>query len=176
MALTGEQARIQALFGKLRTENETTAPRFKEVWPSVASIAPQRSFARNLGVATSALVLVFSSLLCWWLSGDRQQLVVSASTAAGLAATRQPAEPYRNQVTDPSRIKRQAHKPLPRTKTKLAPKSSIKMAGLSSWRSPTAKLIESSEASVLKSLPQLTEAASALQSFLAVEETKELNK
>jgi len=185
MQLTGDEKRIQALFCELRNEDQCGAPGFDNIWNRAQVIEHHRrySFGNSFVViAFALLVAVLCSLAFWLRNGPdrpRSRDIVSAiPEAVVLSSWALPSENHGKVVSAaPSQPKRSVYKPPQRNKAKLAARAVINNAvALSSWRSPTANLMESTAGSLCSSLPRLNESARELQSFLPGNQVKELNQ
>jgi len=154
MNLVGDEKRIQALFRELRLEDQQVVPGFESVWNSAPSARPERRrvSSTSLVALTAALVLTFSLSLFW--STDRSPEIPKQDVVG-----------FTPQAISIS-INRSDRKFVSRKKTRLAAKPIINTVALSTWKSPTAILMESPAGSEINSVPQLNQAAKELQSFL----------
>jgi hypothetical protein len=160
MKLVGDEKRIQALFLELRLEDQQVVPGFERLWNCArASRSERRRVAnRSLVAFTSALVVVTASTLLFW-STDRSSGIPKQDVVGMIPV----AIPISVNSSKPSGHRKLAG----RKKTQLASKPIIREAvALSTWKSPTAILMESAAGSEINSLPQLNQAAKELQLFL----------
>ena len=160
MKLAGDEKRIQALFRELRLEYQQVVPGFERVWNCArASRSERRRVVSTSFVAlTSALVVVTVSTLLFW-STDRSPEIEKHDVVGTIP------------VAIPISVnssKSSGHRKLAgRKKIQPAAKPIIRNAvALSTWKSPTAILMESPAGSEINSLPQLDQAAKELQLFL----------
>lgn len=182
MQLTGDEKRIQALFCELMSEDQRVAPGFENMWPHAQAVAQHRrqSFGNAFVVITSALLVAVVCSLAFWPRNrpdrPRSRDIASAIPESVVLSSRALPSENRGKVVSaaPSQPKRPVYKPPQRNKAKLAARAVINNAvALSTWRSPTANLMESGAGSLCSSLPQLNESASALKSFLRDNQLKE---
>lgn len=160
MKLVGDEKRIQALFRELRLEDQRVVPGFERVWSCARTARSERRQVSitSLVALTSLLVVATVTSLVFW------------------SAYRSPEIPKQEVISiiplaipvSVSSLEMPGHRKLaPRKKTQLAAKPIIRDAvALSTWKSPTAILMESPAGSEINSLPQLNQAAKELQSFL----------
>ena len=183
MELVGEQKRIQALFSELRLADEQTAPRFAAVWKRAQAASsqtwrPARALNLSFVAATALLICALVSLALWSKYSQqnaRQAIVVVTGNATPATV---PVEVVKDTAGDPplsegsrdraasrSRAKRFAAQRLALMLT-INLKAAREAKAISNWQSPTTALLKSQNDELLKSLPQLSESADDLKSFL----------
>ena len=180
MEFTGNEQRIQALFRELKTYDEQLAPGFGAVWQR----AETRSLETHLPVrliyagAFGVLVLMLASLL--WTRNSPQPQILVESPAYTPVANSGPTLNVEIREVPVSKRPRPTHRrrflAVPRDAHLQKHKAMIdNVVAISTWQSPTTTLMFSPAEDVLSSLPQLTQAAVELKSFLpsaAVEENQ----
>jgi hypothetical protein len=190
MESVGEEMRIQELFSEARLADEQITPSFVGVWNRAQSKTGRTQRAFNLAfVAATALLVCALVSLAWWSMHWQRSPQVIASTPAPTAVT--PAsvivDPVKgggeNQETNSSTPVRRAVLNSKSPTMKLAArreasllaanrlaaadrKAEHELKAITSWQSPTAKLLDSPSDELLKSLPQLNHTADELKSFL----------
>jgi 4-amino-4-deoxy-L-arabinose transferase-like glycosyltransferase len=160
MKLIGDEKKIQALFRELRLEDQQVVPGFERVWNCARASRSERRrvTSTSLVALTSALVVATVCMLTLW-STDRSSEIPKQEVAGMIPV----AIPIAANSLETSGHRKLA----PRKKTQLAAKQIIRNAvALSTWKSPTAILMESPAGSEINSLPQLNQAAKELQLFL----------
>ena len=184
MTLAGE--RIQALFSELMLEDQTTVPRFENVWHKAELCASQpipksaRRWIRSLAHAVAAVVVIAGLSVIFW---PAQQLNIPIQSFVNAPFVKSvPVIVVARKSTDGERkwirVSHATNKNNARRREVLN-KDALMMrsvAMISSWRSPTETLLESPASSVLKSGPKLNESVKELESFLPNNEVKELNQ
>lgn len=175
MELTGEETKIRALFSEARFADEHATPSFVGVWnrAQAKTVRPAKSFQLSFVAAAAFLVCVVMSLV-WWSSHQQSRDVVIANAPSITPETIQlvqsahdpePANVVRPGLSDRSRALKLAarrHAVL----VAAARKTLRDAKAIASWQSPTATLLSSPSDELLKSLPQLTQTAEELKSFL----------
>jgi hypothetical protein len=190
MALTGNEKKIQALFRELKLADERVAPGFNRVWHRAQSTSPgaPRLFKISFAVATVLFVITLSSLVLWSRNWQRSQQpgpnvatgptpssIVDSTpgSTAGLTPAPPPATPVPAQLVvaePPNRVRtnRWDRKVGARRHADFnAGNAAIReIVSISSWQSPTARLMQSPADDVLMSLPQLDRSLTELKTFL----------
>jgi len=156
MELRGDEKRIQALFCELSLEDQTIAPRFKQLWNSAQ---PAKASSARLAFVIVSVLLIAA---LWLLAVSNHKSVESAPSVARINETPTTSALYfeRKQAKPPKRIKR------PR---KIEHAMAQEAALLSSWQSPTEIFMSSPTAFVMNSLPQLDKSVNELKQFLPKE-------
>jgi hypothetical protein len=171
MEFTGGEQRIQALFYELKTSDEQLAPGFVAIWQQ----AEARSLETHLPLrlifagAFGVLVLMLASML-WTRSSPHPEILVESPTKPSVVysgptlavAIREDPAPKRPRFSPRRRflaVRRDAQ--LQKHKAMVD-----NVVAISTWQSPTTTLMFSPAEDVLSSLPQLTQAAVELKSFL----------
>lgn len=176
MELIGEEKRIQALFSEARFADEHAAPSFVGVWnrAQAKTARPARSFQLSFLVAAALLVCAVVSL-AWWSSHRQQRREAVIANVPSIAPeTVQLVQSGDN--PEPPKIVRQGLSDRSRALKSAARRHAVLVAAagktlrdakaIASWQSPTATLLDSPSDGLLKSLPQLTQTAEELKSFL----------
>ena len=170
MELAGDEKRIQALFSELRFEDQSLAPSFKRLWQSAQATKPKRLlFVEPMVVLGSVAMIVAFAM---WTRDTSTQRAFESDVAAIVPCVE-------SRVEAPKKLSARNRRPL--QKKKAWPKEPehvvIEQAAvLSSWQSPTNALMEFTAGTVFKSLPDLTESATDLESYLSINEVKELKQ
>jgi hypothetical protein len=179
MEMLGEEKKIQALFSRLRLDDEQTAPSFAGTWnrAQAKTYRPQRAFNLSFVAATALLVCALVSLALW--SRQSQENHSASITNVPTATTAGPAPvviertetnpPQAGQKSAVSGPKSRALKLAGRREALLAAanrKAAHEAQAIASWQSPTATLLDSPSDELLKSLPQLNQTVDELKSFL----------
>ena len=180
MEFTGGEQRIQALFCELKTYDGQLAPGFAAVWQRAESrsLEPRLPMRLIYAGAFGVLVLMLASLL-WTRSSPHPQILVQSPTITSIVnsgptpnvAIREDPAPKPPRFSHRRRflaVQREAQ--LQKHKAMVD-----NVVAISTWQSPTTTLMFSPAEDVLSSLPQLTQAAVELKSFLpsaAVEENQ----
>jgi hypothetical protein len=181
MELSGNEKKIQALFRELKLADERVAPEFIKVWDRAQLPSPRsrRLFNLSFAVAT-ALFLITVSAFVLWSRNVKRSVEVNPKVATGAitpvstpspAPTSQSIRPIQRAVAQPPvRVKsnRLDWKLAALGKAGLDARNAVnREAGfISSWRSPTATLMQSAADDVLTSLPQLDRSLTELKTFL----------
>src|SRR6185369_7480574 len=175
MASAGNEKKMQALFRELKLADERIAPEFIKVWNRAQQTSPgsPRVFRISFGLATASLVvIILSALVLWSRNGQPGKRVApkvaTESTPPGsmpvphqaTPAKPPPARLVRSVVAQsPVRVKSNQWPPklAALRKADLEARNAIirEAVSISSWQSPTARLMQSPADDVLSSLPQL---------------------
>ena len=180
MEFPGNEKKIQALFSELRLADGLAAPHFGVVWNCAQSKTFRSRRALNPSfVGVMAVVLCALALLLWWSRDPRlgrQSVAVSpkapvdsgagaAQTAKNEARIKVSRAGQRNDASTKSRamkLSARRHEEL-LASSKKGMRDAI---AISNWQSPTVALMRSSSDEVLTSLPDLSQSANELKSFL----------
>jgi hypothetical protein len=177
MELAGDEKRIQALFRELKLADQRVAPGFDRLWnrAQARGSQPRRAFKTSFAVFTTLLVVTLSAFVFW--SRNWQQRQPETSGVAGgsttNASTLSPAVPeprrlFLDRATDRITFNRSSRPLVTRPQAKLTRNSVIREAvAISSWQSPTAKLMHSPADVLWTSLPRLDRSVTELKTFLA---------
>ncbi len=179
MGLAGNEKKIQALFRELKLADEHVAPGFMGVWNRAQAASPgsPRVFKISFAAAAALFVITVCSVLLWSRNWQRSQPFQPSAAGVSVKPGSTPAPPLATPGSSqlgvaepPHRVKpnRRARKLVARRQAELpAGNAAIREAvSISSWRSPTAKLMQSPVEDVLTSLPQLDRSLSNLKTFL----------
>jgi len=189
MELVGNEKKIRALFRELKLADERVAPEFIRVWNRAQASSPgsPRVFKISFAVATVLFVIILSSVALWprnWqgsqqpgrnvATGPTPGSIVDSMAGSTAGATPPPtATPGPTQLVvahPPNRVKSDCwdRKVVARRHAKLdAGNAAIReTVSISSWQSPTARLMQSPADDVLTSLPQLDRSLTELKTFL----------
>jgi hypothetical protein len=179
MELVGEEKKIQALFSELRLADEQAVPSFAGVW-NRAQLRPRARVSPlsfSFAAAAFAVFVAVVALALW--SSRRPQTLQPKNTVAYTPAPL-PVTPGSTTDAQPSgtlprkeqpRVSRNARAARfaarQRAELMAAGRAEIRdAAAISSWQSPTARLLSSQNDALLNSLPQLNESVKDLKSFL----------
>jgi hypothetical protein len=170
MELAGDEKRIQALFSELRFEDQSIAPSFNRLWKSAQTTKPKRLLFVE-PVVLLASIAIIAALAIW--ARDRSSQTAFQPEVATIVPS------VASRVEAPRKLSARNRRPVQRKK--VWPKESehvvIEQAAvLSSWQSPTNALMEFTAVTVFKSLPDLNESISDLESYLSNNEVKELKQ
>jgi len=169
MELAGDEKRIQALFCELRFEDQSMAPSFNRLWQSAQATKPKRLlFVEPMVVLGSVAMIVAFAM---WTRDTSTQRAFESDVAAIVPAV--------DRVEAPKKLSARNRRPLQRKKALPKEPEHVvieQAAVLSSWQSPTNALMEFTAGTVFKSLPDLTESATDLESYLSINEVKELKQ
>lgn len=180
MEFSGSEQRIQALFRELKSNDERLMPEFGAVWQRAESrhLEPRLPLRLIYAGAFGVLLLMLASLL-WTRSSPHPQILVQSPANAAVANSGPTLNVELREVPVPKRPRlthRRRFQAVPREAQLQKHKSMIdNVVAISTWQSPTTTLMLSPTEDVLSSLPQLTQAAVELKSFLpsaAVEENQ----
>ena len=168
MELGGDEKRIQALFSELSFADQSCTPHFGRLWSHASSsrraVAPlrEKNLIRPVAVLVSLLVTASAcslALLTWYRSTETPNIAIqlppSVTFEAPSASTPQPVK------IEPRRQKHIARR------RQVDRSIATGAALLSSWQSPTQRLMTSPTDLALGSLPALNQSAKDLESFLS---------
>jgi hypothetical protein len=180
MELVGEEKRIQALFSEARLADGQTTPSFAAVWnrAQARSYRPRKAFNLAFVAATALLVCALVSLAWWstrWQSSPQVIAIVPPVTVPALAVANPDAG--QKNVNPPGLLPKRAVSNSKLKALKLAAhREAILVAAnkqaardakaITSWKSPTATLLDSPSDDLLKSLPQMNQTVNEMKSFL----------
>ena len=184
MELVGEEKKIQALFSETRLADRHSTPAFAGVWnrAQARTYRPRKAFNPAFVVATALLVCALGSLALWSTRSQRTPHVITSVPAVTAPATLGVANPDAGQQkVNPPRL-------LPKRVVSSSKSNALKLAvrreailvallaankkaardakAITSWRSPTATLLDSPSDGLLKSLPQMNQTVDEMKSFL----------
>jgi len=176
MELIGEEKRIQELFSELRLADEQTVPSFAATWirAQPQTYRPQRAFNLSFVAAAALLVCALVSLALWSRQWQRNSVAlvsvspVTTARPADAVAVNQDVNPPTPVQGSPSRKSRALKLAARRQSLLLAAnrRAAYEAKAIASWQSPTATLLDSPSAELLKTLPQLNQTVDELKSFL----------
>ena len=169
MELAGDEKRIQALFSELRFEDQSMAPSFNRLWQSAQATKPKRLLFVEPMVVLGSVAMI--ATLAMWTRDTSTQRAFESDVAAIVPAV--------DRVEAPKKLSARNRRPLQRKKALPKEPEHVvieQAAVLSSWQSPTNALMEFTAGTVFKSLPDLTESATDLESYLSINEVKELKQ
>ncbi len=181
MELAGNEKKIQALFRELKLDDERVAPEFIRVWNRAQATSPgsPRVFKISFAVATVLFVIILSSVALWPRNWQRSQPgpgiatgptpgSIAGSTPAPPSATPPPKQLVVAEPPNRARTNRWDRKVAARRHAELnAGNTAVReTVSISSWQSPTARLMQSPADDVLTSLPQLDRSLTELNTFL----------
>jgi hypothetical protein len=176
MELVGDEKKIRALFSELRFADEQTLPQFAAVWSRAEARTVRTARAFNLSfVAATALLVCALVSLAWWSRHweGRQPNVVATSIPAAVVVPASKTSESNLPASDAARghlsSKTRAMKLAALRQARLLAagrKATRDAQAISIWQSPTSALLKSQNDELLKSLPQLSESADELKSFL----------
>ena len=170
MELAGDEKRIQALFSELRFEDQRIAPSLDRLWNSARITKPQHvALVQPLVMLGAFATLAVAFAFGLRSSEPATQDIAHVSAPIGISSVEFPTEAPKK--SGPRR--RAVHRKHIRPK-KLDHVVIQQAEVLSSWQSPTGTLMQSVVAPVLNSLPELTESLRELESYLSINEVKEL--
>ena len=170
MELAGDEKRIQALFSELRFEDQSMAPAFNRLWKSAQATKPKRLLFVEPMVVLGSVAIIAS--LAMWARDTPTQPAFQPDVAAFVRSVE-------SRVEAPKKLSARNRRPVRRKK--VSPKEPehvvIEQAAvLSSWQSPTNALMEFTAGTAFKSLPDLTESVTDLESYLLINEVKGLKQ
>ena len=171
MELAGDEKRIQALFSELRFEDQSKAPTFNRLWQSAQTTKPKRLLFVEPVVVLGSVAMI-AALAMWTRDTSSTQPAFERNVAAIVPSVE-------SRVEAPKKQAARNRRPLQRKKAwPKEPEHVVieQAAVLSSWQSPTNALMEFTAGTVCKSLPDLTEAVTDLESYLSINEVKELKQ
>lgn len=169
MELAGDEKRIQALFSELRFEDQSMAPSFNRLWKSAQATKPKRLLFVEPIVVLSSVAII--AALAVWARDMSTQPAFQRDVAVFVPAVE-------SRVETPKKLSAR-NRPIQRKKVwRKEPEHVVieQAAVLSSWQSPTNALMEFTAGTVFKSLPNLTESVTDLESYLSINEVKELKQ
>lgn len=176
--MSGEEQKLQALFSELKATDKQAAPRFVTVWNRA------QPASRHIRAFNPAYVGVAALIVCGLISlAVRSRYVTRAPgravvknettpnvtgavngtpamTPASQPPLEQPPETPIASRSDKSKTRRNARLAMADRKLTRGAKT------ISSWQSPTSALLTSPSDKLFSTLPQLTESATQLKSFL----------
>lgn len=173
MELAGDEKRIRALFSEQRFDDQSMAPSFDRLWNARRTTQPQRiAFVQSLVVfgALAIIAVVFALALRSPETASQDVAHVSVPLASPSIESRVEAPKKRASLP-----RRTVHKRSVRNNERehiVTQQAEV----LASWQSPTGGLMESAAGSFLNSLPELTESVKELESYLSINEVKELKQ
>lgn len=185
MESVGEEKKMQTLFSELRCWDEQTVPAFSGIWSraQARTLKPRRAFNLSFAIATALLIFALASLALWSRRWDRpapparvvatvppvkstsaEASALNRESAAvnGVKSAIKPARYFSNELRARLRAARMADQ----HEASLTIAAKKQATAISSWQSPTAVLLNSSNDNLLKSLPKLNESTDELKSFL----------
>lgn len=182
MALAGNEKKIQALFRDLKLADECLAPEFTRVWNRAQATSPGSSRVLKISVAVAAalFVIILSSVVLWsrnWQRSQQPGSSVATGPTPGSTAGSTPAPP----PTTPGPTQLVLAQPSihvksngwdrkvvarPHAELNVGNAAILEAVSISSWQSPTARLMQSPADDVLTSLPQLDRSLAELKTFL----------
>jgi len=172
MALVGDEKRIQALFSDLKFQDQSIAPSFDRLWNSVPHTKPKRLAFVHPMVVFATLALF--GAICVVALSSKQTAKVDVSLASDAAPAVTPIEAA---VEPAKKLSRRSHRTIVRRNVRhVEPEHVVieQAAVLSSWQSPTGSLMETTNSSVVTSLPEFNQSVRDLQSYLSADGVKEL--
>lgn len=170
MELAGDEKRIQALFSELGFEDQSMAPSFNRLWKSAQATKPKRLLFVEPIVVLSSVAII--AALAVWARDTSTQPAFQRDVAVFVPAVE-------SRVEAPKKLSARNRRPIQRKKVwRKEPEHVVieQAAVLSSWQSPTNALMEFTAGTVFKSLPNLTESVTDLESYLSINEVKELKQ
>lgn len=170
MELAGDEKRIQALFSELRFEDRRMAPSFNRLWKSAQATKPKRLLLVEPMVVLGSAALI--TALAMWARDTSTQPAFQPDVAAVVPSVE-------SRVKAPKKVSARNRRSVPRKKVwpKEPDHTVIEQAAvLSSWQSPTNALMEFTAGTLFKSLPDLTASVTDLESYLSINEVKELKQ
>ena len=169
MELVGDEKRIPALFSDLKFQDQAIAPSFDRLWKAAQTTKPQRLLLVEPMLVLGSLAII--AALVMWFKDTSTQPPIQPSVAIVLPAESRVEAPKKLSVNDRRRVQRRKVRPK-------EPEHALieQAAGLSSWQSPTGSLMGFTADTVVKSLPDLTESVTDLESYLSNNGVKELKK
>jgi hypothetical protein len=173
MELAGEEKRIRALFSELRLEDQIVAPSFDRLWNSARTTQPHRIvFMQPLAVLGALAMIAVVFALGSRLPEPGMQEIAEISLPVVLPPVGPRAETPKK--SEP-RSRRAVHRRSVRVNE---PQHVVIQQAevLASWQSPTVRLMAPAAGSFLSSLPELTESVKDLESYLSINDVKELKQ
>lgn len=174
MEPAGNEQRIQALFLELKAKDEQFVPQFVGLWnrAQLRGAKSRPSLRSFYAAAACLLVLVLGSLIFWSRSWQRQgQLVPKLPTVAGDFGTHptlQAVVPRKKDLGNQTDADRRLRRLASERRAHLLKRQAVisNARAIAVWQSPTTALLQSPAEDVLSALPQLTQSALELKSFL----------
>lgn len=172
MELGGNEKRIQALFSELSLEDQSCVPQFAHVWTRAQVIKSVNagSLGRRMAVLVSLLVTAAAcSLAVWSWSRSTPALPPMVGNRLPLIEAPYPPTPVKlmpGTQREKLNLRHQRNIARQRQVERRPAAEATEAALLSSWQSPTRGFMESPTSVVLSSLPQLSQSAKDLESFL----------
>ena len=171
---TGNEQRVQALFLELKAKDEQLVPPFGVVWKRAQqqrapAVPPLRL---SLVSAIGLLLLALGSLTLWSRSWQpKEQLASQPATPASGASQQQTLAvniARKNDVNNQTQGNRHGRRLASHRRAQPLTRQQVisNAMAIAVWQSPTTALLGSPAEDVLSSLPQLTESAVELRSFL----------
>ena len=181
MELTGNEKRIQALFSERSREDAQNAPRFEKLWSEASVRKREPRFSKSLIAIAATLIVAIAVFFVAW-SRNRTPVNQHAQNVA----PQQIAIPTAPEAENREQESREAENKVvrPRTPSYSSRRRTLarrqqreraleQAAMLANWKSPTEQFMTAPVRSGFNSLPQLTEAANDLQSFLGKKESNQ---
>jgi len=169
MELGGDEKKILALYSDLKFQDQSIAPSFDRLWKSAQTTKPERLlFVEPMLVLGSVAII---ATLAMWSRETWTQPALQASVAIVPAAESRVEAPKKVAVKDRRAVQRRKVRPKEPEHVVIE-----QAAVLSSWQSPTGSLMEFTADPGFKSLPDLTESVTDLESYLSNNVVKELKK
>ena len=174
MDLTGNEQRVQALFLELKARDEQLVPPFGVLWKHAQQqLATARPRLRlSLVSAIGLLLLALGSLTLWSRSWQpKEQLASQPATSASGASQQETLSVIilrKNDVSNQTQGSRRGRRLASHRRAQPLTRQDVigNAVVIAVWQSPTTALLGSPAEDVLSSLPQLTESAVELRSFL----------
>ena len=169
MELVGDEKRILALFSDLKVQDQSIAPSFDRLWKSAQTTKPKRLLFVEPMVVLGSVAII--TALAMWSRETSTQPALQASVAI--------VPSVESRLEAPKKLSVKDRRPVQRRKVRQREPEHVvieQAAVLSSWQSPTGSLMEFTAGPVFKSLPDLTESVTDLESYLSNNEVKELKK
>jgi len=146
------------------------APSFNRLWKSAQATKPKRLLLVEPMVVLGSAALIGG--LAMWARDTSTQPAFQPEVAAVVPSVE-------SRVKAPKKLSTRNRRSVPRKKVwPKEPEHVVieQAAVLSSWQSPTNALMEFTAGTVFKSLPDLTESVTDLESYLSINEVKELKQ
>jgi hypothetical protein len=183
MELVGEEKRIHALFSEAKLADGQTTPSFAGVWnrAQAESYMPRKAFNLSFVAATALLVCALVSLGWWSTRWQRGPEVIASAPPVTVTVPATPAAvnfEFGNKDVKPTRgLPKHAPSNSRLKAIKLAARREAMLLAankqaerdaqaIASWKSPTAKLLDSASDGLLKSLPEMNQTVDEMKSFL----------
>ena len=169
MELVGDEKRIQALFSDLKFHGQSSAPSFDRLWESAPATKPKRLFLVEPMLVLGSVAII--AAVATWSRNPSTQSAFQASVEIVPAAE--------SLVEVPQKLVAKHRRWVQRRKARSEEPEHVvreQAAVLSSWQSPTGSLMQFTADTMVKSLPDLTESVTDLESYLSNNGVKELKK